>query len=305
MKKRLFISLLIGTMLLGLVACGKEGSNEEVEEKKITNIEEAYETEIPAYITSGLIRPISDEGEGSYQMCIQNTTREEFDTYASLLEKEGFSVYTKKEISAGSTASDKNVFYTYKGKGIHIHLSWYPNLGISRIIMTPEEALPSLEKPELEAEDTVTPSVVQMKLDGVGMLYVTQLADGKFIVIDGGVYGLDDMWRLHDYLIEKTPEGKKPTIACWMYTHPDPDHIQLATEFPAKYAEEIALESVAYNFTSETFSTAGNQNDSTLISAFKVLIKNIKEYYPDAVHYILHAGQSYYFKVLTYGNLLC
>lgn len=298
MKKRIFTSLLIGTMMLGLVACGKEGSTSEVEEKKITNIEEAYETEVPAYITSGLIRPIFDEGDGSYQMCIQNTNREEFDAYASLLEKEGFSVHTKKEISAGSAASDKNVFYTYKGKGIHILLSWYPNIGISRIIMTPEELLPSQEKPELKAEDTVTPSVTQMQLDGMGMMYVTQLADGKFIVIDGGVYGLDDMWRLHDYLIEKTPEGKKPTIACWMYTHPDPDHIGLATEFPAKYSEEIALESVAYNFTSEKFTTTGNQDDNTLITAFKVLIKNVKEYYPDAEHYILHAGQSYYFKGL-------
>lgn len=298
MKKKLVMALLVGIMTLGLVACGKgeEGADNKVEENKITNLEEAYENDIPAYVTGGLVRPIFDEGDGSYQICIQNTNRDEFDAYAAVLEEEGFTVHSKKEISAGSANSDKNVFITYVGRGIHIYYSWTPALGVSRIIMTPEEPLPSLEKPELEKADTVTPSVTQMQLDGAGMMYAIQLADGKFIVIDGGVYGLEDTWRLHDYLVEKTPEGKKPTIACWMYTHPDPDHIQLATEFPAKYAEEIEIESFAYNFSSDSFVTAGNQNDATIIAAFQTLIKNDKTYYPDATHYQIHAGQTYYFK---------
>ena len=297
MKKRILMTLFVGTIMLGLTACGQKGGNK-VQEKKITNITTAYEKDIPAYESKGLIRPLSEEGEGSYQVCVQKTTKEEFEAYATLLEESGFVVYSKKEISAGSARDDKNVFYTFKGKGIHIYLSWNPGLAVSRIIMTPEEPLPALNKPKLEATDTIMPSVTQMQLEVEGMMYVVQLADGSFIVIDGGVYGLADTWRLHDYIIEKTPEGKTPTIACWMYTHPDPDHIGLATEFPAKYSEEIVIESFAYNFTSEKFETTGKQDDTTLINAFKLLVKNITEYYPDATRYQIHAGQSYYFKGL-------
>lgn len=299
MKKRLWVTLLAGILVFGLTACEKEGISEMEEDgkdEKITNIEEAYETEIPVYATEGLTRPIFAEGDGGYQVYIQNTNREEFDTYAAQLEEEGFQLYVKKEMSAGTAENDKNVFYTYTGKGIHIYLSWNPGPGISRIIMTPEEPLPSLEKPKLAAEDNVTPSVTQMQLENEGMMYVTQLADGSFIVIDGGVYGLEDTWTLHDYLTEKTPVGKTPTIACWMYTHPDPDHIQLATEFLARYAEEIVIDSFAYNFPSEEFTTTGSQDDTTIINAFKVLIKNMTQYYPEATRYQIHAGQTYYFK---------
>lgn len=300
MKKIALLSLVISIMIIGAVACGKkeEGAGNKVDDKKIENIEEAYETEIPAYETVGLSRPLNDEGEGAYQMCIQNTTREEFDTYASLLETKGYKVYSKKELSAGSAIVDKNVFYTFIGKGIHIYLSWNPGMKIVRIIMTPEEKLPSLEKPKLEAKDTVVPTVTQMQLDGAGMMYVAQLADGKYIVIDGGVYGIEDTWRLHDYLVEHTPEGMKPTIACWMYTHADPDHIKLATQFPEKYAEEIDIESFAYNFPSENYVTTGTQNDETMVASINLLLKNDRTYYPKATHYQFHAGQSYYFKGL-------
>lgn len=78
MKKRLWVTLLAGILVFGLAACEREGTSEMEEvrkEEKITNIEEAYETEIPVYVTEGLTRPIFAEGDGGYQVCIQNTNR--------------------------------------------------------------------------------------------------------------------------------------------------------------------------------------------------------------------------------------
>ena len=298
MKKRIVLSLMAGVMALSLVACGKgeKDTDKKVEEKKITNIEEAYETEIPVYVTMGLTRPLNNEGDGGYQSCIQNTTRAEFDAYVAQLEKEGFTVYSKNEVSAGSTNSDKNVFYTFTGKGIHIYLSWNPNLGVSRIIMTPEEKLPSLKKPKIESSDKVEPTVTQYALSGTGMMYIVQLVDGSYIVIDGGVYNLDDTWGLRDFMVEHAPKGQKPTIACWIYTPAHADHIQLATEFIPKYAEEIDIKSFAYNFPSKEFVSTGVDPDPTLFARSEALIKNDKTYYPDAVHYQIHAGQIFYYK---------
>lgn len=298
--KKILLSLLVCIMMFSFAACKKEEkANHKVEEKKITNLAEAYETEIPTYNTSGgLARPVYAEGNGGYQVCIQGTNREEFDAYVSVLEEEGFTIHSKKEISAGSEIADKNVFYTFKGKGIHIYLTWNPGLGFTRMIISPEEILPSAEKPKVESSDTVVPSVTQMQMDGVGMQYVTQLPDGKYIVVDGGEYTMEDMFRLHDFLVDNTPKGQKPTIACWFFTHEHPDHIELSKQFIPKYNGEIELESVAYRFPSEEFVSTDSSNDASAVAKYKELIQIIETYYPDAIHYQLHAGQSYYYKGL-------
>ena len=48
MKRIIVLSLLVSIMIISTVACGKkeEGADNKVDEKKIENIEEAYESEI-------------------------------------------------------------------------------------------------------------------------------------------------------------------------------------------------------------------------------------------------------------------
>ena len=298
------IVLLLCAIFFAFVACGKEekkpankGEDTKAVETRITNLKEAYGTEVPAYeTTEGDDLPVYPEGNGGYQVYIQRTNKEEFERYAQLLKKNGFSVYSEKKVSAGSDYSDKNAFITYTGRGIHVLLAWYPALSSVRIIITPEEELPSLKKPKLEVTDTVKPTVTQMQLDVEGMMYVIQLVDGKFIVIDGGMYGFEDTLRLHDFLIDKTPEGQKPTIATWIFTHEHPDHIQLPKEFIPRYKDEIALESVSYRFPSKEFVSVESANSEAPIKSIEELIQIVKTNYPDAIHYQLHAGQCYYYK---------
>ena len=297
-KKIKRIVLLVLASLFCFSGCGKreKGTEKDGQKKKITDLAKAYENEVPAYQTTGEVLPLFPEGNGSYQICVQKTNKKEFETYAKALEESGFSVYSRKSVSAGSDNSDKNEFITYTGRGIHVLISWNPGLEISRIIITPEEVLPSLERPKLEETDTITPTVTQMQLEVPGMMYVIQLADGKFIVIDGGEYGLEDTWRLHDYLIEHTPQGQKTTIASWIFTHEHPDHIELVKNFIPRYKEEIDLESVSYRFPSEQFKTSEKENDTAAVNSYKELIFIVETNYPDAIHYQLHAGQSHYYK---------
>lgn len=79
------------------------------------------------------------------------------------------------------------------------------------------------------------------------MSYVVQLRDGSFIIIDGGTKTDTNEAVLLDYLNEKKI-GERPVIACWMITHPDPDHIALANSFIVEYASQIEIESFAYTF---------------------------------------------------------
>ena len=123
MCKKVLAYLLLGSMLLGLAACGgtKELNKKQEDADKesipaIENIETAYGEEIPEFLTeSGLVMPMHHIGDGEYEICVQSTSLEECETYADSLEEKGFTLYSKKEISAGSAISDKNVFYTYTG----------------------------------------------------------------------------------------------------------------------------------------------------------------------------------------------
>lgn len=258
-------------------------------------MEAAYGTEIPQYDTTGTstMHPL---GNGGYEICIQGSSRKELVAYAESLSKEGFLLYSTKSISAGSESSEDNLFYTYVGKDVNLYLSWNPGLETARVIMTPKELLPSKNIPQVSAKDNVTENVTQMQLDGVGMLYVVQLIDGSFIVIDGGTNTYDsDKERLYDYLCEKTTDTI-PVIACWMFTHPDPDHIGLAERFIKNYAGLVQIKSFAYNFADESFTTNGTQDDAAIIESISRLETNMETYYPHALRYNIHAGQSYYFK---------
>jgi len=204
-------------------------------------------------------------------------------------------LHTAKTLPSGSANTEDNIFYTYVGQDRNIYLSWNPGLETARVIVTPEELLPSQDIPEITADDNVTASVTQMQFDGVGMLYVVQLVDGSFIIIDGGTNTYEsDKERLYNYLCEKTTDTI-PVIACWMYTHPDPDHIGLATTFLKNYAGRVQIQSFAYNFAREDY-TSDSQDDAAIINNIATLESNMATYYPQALKYNIHAGQSYYFK---------
>ncbi|MBQ9116650.1 MAG: hypothetical protein IJY04_06465, partial [Clostridia bacterium] len=155
-------------------------------------------------------------------------------------------------------------------------------------------ALPALEKPTLTANDTAKMSIAQIGIGGLGMSYVIQLKDYSFIVIDGGTSASENVQKLYDYMVEKTPSGKKPTIACWVFTHADPDHIGAPQAFLTKYMEEVELESVVSNFPDCSVQDT-SQDDQKIGAAIFALENLIKRFY-DATVYNVHTGQKLYFK---------
>ena len=89
-------------------------------------------------------------------------------------------------------------------------------------------------------------TLAQLKLI-FGMLYVTQTADGRFIIIDGGMKTAEHKQTLLDYLASKS-EGKKPVIACWMFTHLDGDHVDNAFDILLTHSEELEVQCLGCGF---------------------------------------------------------
>lgn len=309
-NKLLFMLLVIVLSAAVLTGCGhnltkqpetssgiqlekEEVDSMEVEQKEKLSFRDTYGMELPGYITTGgRERELCPSGNGGFQVCIQKTTIEEYKQYVELLENSGFEIYCEKEIQG-------NLFHTCITDDLQVFLSWNPSLNTSRIVFQEPDILPALEKPILTEEDNVVMSVSQLALTDEGMSYVIQTAEGSFIVIDGGKSNFTDRQTLYDFLVEKTPKGDVPLIETWMFTHPDNDHIELAKDFISAYADQVEINSFAYNFADSTVYSTDSQE--IMIAELK---QNIARSYPNAVTYTFHAGQTYYYKGVTIEILL-
>lgn len=236
-------------------------------------------------------------GEDSVEVCLRGVTGAEYDGYREALARDGWTLYTENDIVG-------NLFATYTHtEGRTVCLSYYPTLqgGTLRIVNEPAGYLPATEASAYTR--VAQPSFTQIGRRAVdinnapGMSYILQLADGTFVLIDGGPANEDDEAALFAYLTSLTPAGVKPTVAAWFITHAHSDHMALANRFLAAYHDRIEVKMAAYNFPCyEAVVNARDVmgNEARYTPMIELFQKNITEYWPDAKHLILHAGQKIY-----------
>ena len=253
-------------------------------------------TSVPLYDTeNGKELPLYSVKNG-YEVCIQETTTTEFSAYAEKLGALGFVKYSEASMSAGSASQGRNLSLTYTGEDLDVFLTWNDPLQTARIVFAEKSPLPESEKPTLTSSDTADLTIAQIGIGGLGMSYAIQLRDYSFILIDGGTNAESNITKLHDYILEKTPDGTQPRIACWIFTHADPDHIGAPFGFLQKYMGEIVLESVICNFPDCSVQNT-SQNDETIGTSIFTLENLINRFYGSKV-YTAHTGQTFFFKGL-------
>lgn len=96
-------------------------------------------------------------------------------------------------------------------------------------------------------EAILSPQITQVKLDDYGMSYVIRLADGRFVLIDGGFIYDSDADALYQTLTAQA-EGTQPVIAAWIFTHQHEDHFHCFLRFMEKYEGEVQIEKFLFNF---------------------------------------------------------
>ncbi len=248
---------------------------------------------IPEYKTvPGLTLPPKSIIKGETLQIIQNTLSDEVRAYGAQLEKSGFTKYAAREIPAGSENPLMNLFYTYIRDDMHIFVFFAAALRTVLISAAAPGALPATALPQYIKK--ASPSVTQCHITS-GMCYAVQNADGSFILMDGGVYFKEDAERLYAFLQKKTPVGEKPHVALWLFSHPDVDHVQLATEFMREYKEKVIISAVAYQFPDADSISYSYQDTAAVRADAAALEESIRQHYPDAVYYPLHTGQVYRF----------
>lgn len=250
---------------------------------------------IPEYKTvAGQSYPSGSLGRNDFRLRIQNTTEDECREYAQLLEKEGFTLHAKKEISAGNRYSyNVNLFYCYYKQELCVFIFW--DASIHTVFITTEalQALPRIQG-DTQAQNGIAPTFTQMRLRGGGMSYVTRLSDGRFIIVDGGAYNAEDCLQLYEFL-EVNSLQKIPTVALWIFTHSHFDHIGLATQFIASNKDKVNVQAFAYQFPDCDKINVAMESVEIMKKDILLLEERIQSSYPNASVYTLHTGQSYYY----------
>lgn len=245
---------------------------------------------IPKYKTiAGLSFPPAMIVPKHTQYTVQNTTEEEVIAYAEALSESGFSLYDKKVLPGGGEKPyNKNLFYTYINEEMSVFVFFAAGVRTVHVVTAPRLPLPSLA-----AQKAPAPHLFQLRL-AVGSVYVLHLSDGSFVLMDGSLEGKEDAGVLYEFLKEKSND-EVPRIAMWFFSHPDSDHIRLATVFLKEYKGKVNIEGFAYQFT-DTEKCKFVYIDSAVIGAeIAAFEESIKENFPHVPIYTLHAGQSYFF----------
>lgn len=284
----------------------------------------------PMYETQkGTLEGVIASGEGNYEISVKGTTEEEYRAYLAQMVKNGFTLYTENTIG-------NNLFGTYtaskNGSDTAVYTMYYPTTNTAKVIYGPKGYLPSLTAQAYPQNAVVTPTITQLgreqvysgwnatakRVDGApGMGYVIQLADGSYILIDGGsadhtvttlkkesgewkedeTKTTQDAKNLYDFLVAHSPNGQKPVIAAWIITHAHGDHIGLPTQFLQTYKNDITLKMVIYNFPDYNSITLTDKSEGSLascVSGFKAACNGLPAG-ARPTHFVAHSGQKIYF----------
>ena len=260
-----------------------------------------------------------DAGNNALQYLYKGAAPENYAAYYNKLLSSGYTVLTENEI-------EESLFSTLvnEEKGHVINLTYnaykhgagnYKYAPMLRVISTP------IGSANLPDSSILTPTGYEKKIDAsitamyleegsVGMGYVIQLEDGRFIIFDGGSNPRGEDERLFDILcsLHTKATGKEPAadnpicIAAWFITHSHGDHTDAFFGFIRKYVRQgyAQLQYLMGNYPSSVTAYNAAGGDSTMTD----LAQSLGEQYGGFEFVKIHTGQRYYFSNLEI-EVLC
>ena len=217
-------------------------------------------------------------------IAMQDVSAEEFDAYCAKLAAEGYTLHVENEIGG-------NRFLTYTNEaGMMLHTYRIAYSNEARIITAETDLLPFVSNADVES--VCTPLLNQMG-GGDEMGYIIRLADGRFIIIDGGHENTGSEDDIYIFLKRNAPDPEHIEIAAWFITHAHIDHCGGIMEFAKKHASKSSISIQCFMFNPcET-----EEQMEHCVSSRNVLCRTLATYYPDVPIYKPLTGQ-----IFTFGK---
>ena len=192
--------------------------------------------------------------EGAYDMqtiVIENTNENDYNAYLNKISENGFSPYTDNSIG-------NNLFATYQSDKYILTTMYFAALKEARVTIekTGNYDLPALEVDNVYTDKGVEATITQIGIEesaGIqnGMSYVIKLADGSFIVFDGGTGRANQQFV--EVMKSLADDPEHITIAAWIITHAHGDHMGLILNvlFDQRFAGIFDVEQIIWSKVSD------------------------------------------------------
>ena len=291
-KYRKIILVLLTLAAFLLVGCSGEETESDVRTFADWTENELFQ-DIPALFVEGTrIGDADDYGKGTYIIEVQGTSLEDYKSYLTLLEEEGYEKYYDN----GSEGLDGCVYTTtYTKEEVTLTVSHMVKTDITYVAASDEMVMSEhlFYKDEYVAgnQPNAKTTLHLIELHTYGDSYVIQMKNGHLLMIDGGME--QDARYLLDYIETLVPEGEKPVIEGWFITHGHSDHIGPFTSLVKnpKDADRIIVNGIYF---SEPNKVVGG--GSTLIQNVEYAALSMKtETGEKTPVYRPQTGQTYYF----------
>ncbi len=223
-----------------------------------------------------------------YSECEKST----FNDYCELLIADGFGVYNERCL-------EDNCFSFFTKEETVVGVSYYPSNQTLRVFRQIRDNLP--QGASVVMDNGKQPLLVQVNHlngtgGGIGESYIIQLADGSFILVDGGYseYEYSQVDILYKTLREYQPNGKL-RIAAWLITHAHGDHMGCFITMLERYSNELEIEQVIYNFPTDEDIARSNSARYTFYgyNSVSLLEMNMRYYLPNLKLSTAHTGYVY------------
>ena len=239
-----------------------------------------------------------DVYRGAYDMqtvVIKNTDANEYNSYLTDVAAAGFTPYTDNTIG-------KNLFATFSTEKYYLNTMFFDKLGEVRITM---EYAGNYSLPALKEENIYTPTGTECTITQIGleesakiqngMSYIIKLADGSFIVVDGGTGTKEAIAQFIDVIKSLADDPDNITIASWIITHAHGDHMGLLMMmlYNEDYYSLFNIEQIIWSKVSEEQLANMDMQNMDYIDKTLAVLKDTKIV-------IAHPGQKFYLRNAVY-----
>ena len=225
----------------------------------------SYFDSVPS-MGAGLSSVIYDTGDGCRMIQYKKVSADVYAGYDALVTAAGY-----QKISSYDFLTDKNKYAHYVNGDTILNV-FYSTYDKTARVFVENTDMTSVVPATAGQYTTVSGYVPKMLQVGItdpvgtgdttynGECYMFYLADGSFVVFDGGLddtvssssrYKRQNARRIYEIVKSYTPAGKTPTIAAWIITHGHNDHMGAFMAFDElNYNDRVTVESVILNLPS-------------------------------------------------------
>lgn len=254
--------------------------------------------------TDARIGGIYDAGNGTKLLTLEGRSEEQYKSYCAEVAARGYEKYAEHAINGvlfstfTSPSHYLNIVYCKPDKQIRISVDRADKTGLA-----PRAEDNVYTK---KVSSSVTQIGCEISPDGgdiadrqIGMCYIFRLADGSFILEDGGFNHKIYADRIYNTLVELNGGPDNIVIAAWIFSHTHGDHIGAFRAFSTYYSNKVTVERFIYN--NPTLAQYG-ESGSTHYGNYEKLVGCMSKF-RGAERVIAHPGQVFHLRNATITTL--